>query len=150
MRSRKLLLLFFVLVLGGLVGIAEAPQQQAQNQQGTQLIGNPKKMCGWPPPSGVSAAEYENACSACTSMPVSKEASADGSTMTSHSCDGHYEFRIHVVAGKKSAAGAMRPMMKGGGLGADRRPEEKVGEIPEVDQTFTRYDAAYPFMNESR
>jgi len=50
MRSRKLLLLFFVLVLGGLVGIAEVPQQQAQNQQGTQVIGNPKKMCGWPRP----------------------------------------------------------------------------------------------------
>src|SRR5512136_2797696 len=150
MRSRKLLLLLFVLVLGGLVGIAEGPQQPVQIQQGTQVIGNPKKMCGWPPPAGVSAAEYENACFACTSMPVSKEASADGSTLTSHSCDGHYEFRIHVVPGKKSAPGAMRPIMKGGGLGADRPAEVKVGEIPEVAQTFTRYDSAYPFMNEKQ
>ena len=28
------------------------------------------------------------------------------------------------------------------------RQEKKVGEIPEVAKTFTRYDAAYPFMNE--
>jgi dipeptidase len=150
MRSRTLLLLFFILILGGFVGIAEAPQQQGDQQQGTRVVGNPKKMCGWPPPAGVAEADYENACLACTSMPVSKEASADGSTLTSHSCDGHYEFRIHVVPGRKNAPGTMRPIMKNGGLGADRKPEDKVGEIPEVEQTFTRYDAAYPFMNEKQ
>ena len=41
--------------------------------------------------------------------------------------------------------------MKGGGLGEEKPPnqqEHKVGEIPQVAQTFTRYDASYPFMNE--
>jgi dipeptidase len=154
MRSRKILLMLFVVLLGGLIGLAEAPQQAAKQQQLTlqqvPTLGSPKKMCGWPPPAGVSEAEWENACYACTSIPTTKEASADGSTMTTHSCDGHYEFRIHVIPGRKSAPGAMRPIMKGGGLGADRPPEVKVGEIPEVEQTFTRYDSAYPFMNEKQ
>ncbi len=41
--------------------------------------------------------------------------------------------------------------MKGGGLGEEKPPnlqEHKVGEIPQVEKTFTRYDASYPFMNE--
>jgi dipeptidase len=42
----------------------------------------------------------------------------------------------------------MRPVMRGGGLGADRPPAKQVGEIPEVETTFTRYDASYPFQNE--
>jgi dipeptidase len=164
MRSRKMLVALFVLVVGGLVGLTQVPRhpptvpaEQVQVQQlprTAQLpvpsYDSPKKLCGWPPPAGVSEAEWENACYACTSMPTTKEASVDGSTMTSHSCDGHYEFRIHVVPGKESAPGTMRPIMKGGGLGADRRPEAEVGEIPEVAQTFTRYDSAYPFMNEKQ
>lgn len=155
MRVKKVLLMLFVVLVGGLWAVAEAPRMQVPESQIVQarpdtFADNPKKLCGWPPPPGVSEAEYENACSACTSIPTSKEASADGSTLTSHSCDGHYEFRIKVVPGKKSAPGSMRPIMKGGGLGADRRPEQKVGEMPEVEQTFTRYDAAYPFMNEKQ
>ena len=41
--------------------------------------------------------------------------------------------------------------MKGGGLGEEKPPdqqEHKVGDMPQVAQTFTRYDASYPFMNE--
>jgi len=83
-------------------------------------------------------------------MPTSPEASADG-TLTSHSCDGGYEIRIKVVPGKTYPAGAKRDIMKGGGLGEEKPPnqqEHKVGEIPQVEKTFTRYDASYPFMNE--
>ncbi len=52
-------------------------------------------------------------CFSCTSVLVTKEASADGSMMTTHSCDGTYEFRLRVVPGAKYEAGAMRPIMKG-------------------------------------
>ncbi len=86
----------------------------------------------------------------CTSIPVDKDASAYGACLTSHSCDGHYEVRIHMVAGGKHAKGAMRPVMKGGGLGADRPAAKQVGEIPEAETTFTRIDASYPFMNEKQ
>jgi dipeptidase len=164
MRSRHMFLSLFALLIGGLIGLTQIPgsargpahelaqvrQAQPASPQPVSTYDSPKKLCGWPPPAGVSEAEWENACYACTSMPTTKEASVDGSTMTSHSCDGHYEFRIRVIPGRKNAPGTMRPIMKGGGLGADRKPEVKVGEIPEVSQTLTRYDSAYPFMNEKQ
>ncbi len=89
-------------------------------------------------------------CFSCTSVLVTKEASADGSMMTTHSCDGTYEFRLRVVPGGAHADGEMRPIMKGGGRGADMPQEVKVGEIPQVAQTYSRFDVAYPFMNEKQ
>ena len=86
----------------------------------------------------------------CTSIPVTKTASADGSVMTSHACDGGYEFRLHVVLGKSHQPGELRPVMKGGGNGAEQKQAVKVGEIPEVKETFSRFDIAYPFMNEKQ
>jgi len=86
----------------------------------------------------------------CTSILVSKGASVDGSVMTTHSCDGGWEFRLHVIPGKTHKPGEMRPVYKGGGRGAERKQAVKVGEIPEVKQTFSRFDIAYPFMNEKQ
>ena len=40
--------------------------------------------------------EFEN----CTSIVITKSASVDGSVMTTHSCDGDYEFRLKVIPGK--------------------------------------------------
>ena len=153
MRTRKMLLMLFVVLLGGLIrpGRGAATGGAATHAAAVSAIDSPKKLCGWPPPAGVSLAEWENACDALHVDPDdARRRRPTASTMTTHSCDGHYEFQIHVVPGKKSAPGAMRPIMKGGGLGADRPPEKKVGEIPEVEQTLTRYDAAYPFMNEKQ
>ncbi|MFC1554610.1 dipeptidase [candidate division KSB1 bacterium] len=86
----------------------------------------------------------------CTSVLVTKTVSTDGSVMTTHSVDGNYEFRIHLVPGKKFEKGAMRPVYKGGGRGREASQARIVGEIPEVEQTFTRYDASYSFMNEKQ
>ena len=86
----------------------------------------------------------------CTSVLVTKSASADGSVMTTHSCDGGYEFRIHLVPGRKNPPGTMRPVLKGGGFGRENKQARIVGEIPEVEKTFSRYDAAYSFMNEKQ
>ena len=88
--------------------------------------------------------------SACTSVVVGKDASIDGSVMTTHSVDGNYEFRLFIVEGKKHKPGTMRPVYKGGGFGRENDQAKLVGEIPEVEQTFTRFDAAYSFMNEKQ
>lgn len=152
MRSVRIVLTGFAVLLAGVLGGGgtlsgvAAPADPAVQQQ--DLSG--KKICGYPRPEGVPEEVWENACEACTSVPVTPEVSADG-TLTSHSCDGGYEVRIKVVPGQKYPAGTMRPVMKGGGLGEEKPPnrqEVKVGEIPQVEQTFTRYDASYPFMNE--
>jgi dipeptidase len=150
-RMTRFLFTGLIVLLAGVVGTA-GPQEATQ-QSGAQVIEPQiygKKICGWPKPEGVSDEVWQNACEACTSMPTSPEASADG-TLTSHSCDGGYEIRIKVVPGKMYPAGTKREVMKGGGLGEEKPPqgqEHKAGEIEQVAQTFTRYDASYPFMNE--
>ena len=151
MRRTRLLLIGLIVLMTATAGMAIP--QSAGPQGGAQVVEPQtygKKICGWPRPAGVSQEDWENACEACTSVPTSPEASADG-TLTSHSCDGGYEIRIRVVPGKAYPAGAMRDVMKGGGLGEEKPApvqERKVGEIPQVEKTFTRYDASYPFMNE--
>jgi dipeptidase len=141
-----------IVALAGAFGASSGTGLLAQSG-GTAVVQDAypgKKICGWPRPSGVPQEVWENACEACTSVPTSPEASVDGA-LTSHSCDGGYEIRIKVVPGKQYPAGAMRDVMKGGGLGEEKPPnrqEFKVGQIPQVAETFTRYDAAYPFMNE--
>jgi dipeptidase len=149
MRKRGLFLLGFILLLAGVIGAVSSqgvPKASGgQVAQDDQFVG--KKICGYPRPEGVPIEVWENACEACTSVPVSPETSADG-TLTSHSCDGGYEIRIKVVPGKSYPADSKRDVMKGGGLGEEKPPERKVGVIPQAAQTLTRYDASYPFMNE--
>ena len=152
MRRRGLFMLGFVLLAVGLIGAAGSQDVQkpsaVQGALPDEWVG--KKNAGYPRPEGVPIEVWENACEACTSVPTSPETSADG-TLTSHSCDGGYEIRIKVVPGKSYPAGAKRDIMKGGGLGEEKPPERqerKVGDMPQVAQTFTRYDASYPFMNE--
>jgi dipeptidase len=70
--------------------------------------------------------------------------------MTTHSVDGTYEFRIKIIPGKQHSPGTMRPVYKGGGRGREGTQARRVGEIPEVEKTFARYDSAYPFMNEKQ
>ncbi|HHY46555.1 MAG TPA: peptidase C69, partial [Firmicutes bacterium] len=84
---------------------------------------------------------------ACTSIPVSKEASADGSTMTAHTCDGWYDARTWVVPGGKHKPGEMAPVWQNL-LHSDREPAKKIGEIPEAEETYKYFYAAYPYMNE--
>jgi len=152
MRRRALFIAGFIVLLAGIIGAGGSQDVTkpfgGKVSQDDQWVG--KKICGYPRPEGVPVEVWENACEACTSMPVSPEASSDG-TLTSHSCDGGYEIRIKVVPGKTYPADAKRDVMKGGGLGEEKPPERqerKVGVIPQVAQTFTRYDASYPFMNE--
>jgi dipeptidase len=107
-------------------------------------------------PAGIGAkankikAPWPDEIDNCTSIPVSKAASADGSVMTSHACDGGYEFRLHVVLSRTHQPGEMRTVLKGGGNGAEQKQAVKGGEIPEVKETFSRFDIAYPFMNEKQ
>lgn len=85
--------------------------------------------------------------SACTTVAVGKDASATGAPMISHSVDGWYDERIEIIPGGKHAAGEMveiyrDPCQDG------YRVVEKVGEIPQVEETYTYFDTGYPFMNE--
>ncbi len=87
----------------------------------------------------------------CTSLLVGPDASVDGSTMTSHSCDsGTDRTWIALEPRKSHEAGSMAALW----LEPKRttRPNDpdriSVGEIPQVAETFKFMDAAYPIMNE--
>ena len=92
----------------------------------------------------LSSAVMANAC---TTIAVGKDASVDGSTMIAHSVDGWYDERIEVVPGGTHEPGEMvdiyrDPCQDG------YRPVELVGQVPQVEETYTYFDTGYPFMNE--
>jgi len=87
----------------------------------------------------------------CTCIMVGRLASADGSVITSHTCDGRYRTWIDVVEGKKHKEGALAEIFKGRmktEVPTDRRGVTVLGTIPQVAETFTIFDTAYPCMNE--
>lgn len=86
---------------------------------------------------------------ACTSMGVGKDASADGSVMVTHSCDGWYDHRVQIVKGGKHAAGEMVEIFNDPCF-ETKKEAEKVGEIPQAEETYTYFNVAYPFMNEKQ
>lgn len=86
---------------------------------------------------------------ACTPMAAGKDATVDGSTMVSHTCDGWYDNRIQIVPGETFEEGAMAPVYQEVCHGTrPGRPLVKVLEIPQVKETYTYFNIGYPFMNE--
>ncbi|MCF7936909.1 MAG: C69 family dipeptidase [Synergistales bacterium] len=86
---------------------------------------------------------------ACTPLAAGKDATVDGSTMTSHTCDGWYDNRIQIIPGQTFEEGAMAPVYQEVCHGTrPASPLQKVLEIPQVEKTYTYFHIGYPFMNE--
>ncbi len=86
---------------------------------------------------------------ACTTIMVGKDASVDGSIMTTHTCDGNYDARIQIIEGQKFPEGAVTTVYKTrchDGIPGYEMTE--LGQIPQVEETYTYFHIAYPFMNE--
>ncbi len=89
----------------------------------------------------------------CTSIMVGQLASVDGSVITSHSCDGNYRTWVRIEPGQKFPEGATTKIY--GGLlhnefAGDLRRVEVKGEIPQVRETYTFLNTAYPCLNEKQ
>jgi dipeptidase len=87
----------------------------------------------------------------CTSILVGRLASADGSTMTSHSCDSNNDRTwMNIVAGRKHAAGdtASVWLEPKESKGPDDPDRVEAGKIPQAPETYKYVNAAYPIMNE--
>ena len=84
---------------------------------------------------------------ACTTFAVGKDASANGATMVAHTCDGWYDHRIQVVEGGTHAEGETVDIYNDP-CTATKRDPELVGTVPQVAETYTYFNIAYPFMNE--
>lgn len=99
------------------------------------------------PATEVEEIAYEG----CTSVLVGKLASVDGSTMTSHSCDSWTDRTwINIVPHKKHKPGSMCAIYTK--TKRSKGPEDKdvlkVGEIPQVPETYGYINTAYAVMNE--
>ncbi|MDR0541966.1 MAG: C69 family dipeptidase [Dysgonamonadaceae bacterium] len=128
----------------------------------------------WPVLFGVTLAYSQTApresLGSCTSIMVGKQASADGSVITSHTCDGRYRTWMEIVPGQKHKKGETAKILRGT-LFTERMDEittvwqtSKVpqnpilhdfevalgvcGEIPEAEETYAFLYTAYPCMNE--
>jgi len=94
--------------------------------------------------------EYHESC---TSIMVGKEASTDGSVMTSHTCDAWYRTWVDFVPAREHKEGELHPVYKGTlhtSSAWSREGVKKVGEIPEVAKTYAYFNTAYPSMNEKQ
>jgi len=87
--------------------------------------------------------------SACTDIIVGKNASVDGSVITSHT-GAAPECRVHVVQGKTWEKGALAPVYWG--LQDVEKPiyqyGEIIGYIPQVEKTYTYFHSGYSHINE--
>lgn len=89
----------------------------------------------------------------CTSIMVGKDASTDGSVMTSHTCDAYYRTWLEFVPAAEYEDGAMHPVYWGTmhtSSAWSKENIEKKGEIPEVNKTYAYLNTAYPCLNEKQ
>jgi len=89
----------------------------------------------------------------CTTIMVGRLASTDGSVMTSHSCDGNYRTWLEIFPHKKFEKGTMHPVYSGMLHTEEAWDMTKItlkGEIPEVAETYSFLNTAYPCLNEKQ
>ncbi len=88
----------------------------------------------------------------CTSILVGRLASADGSVITSHTCDSHRTRAwIDITPPMKHRQGEMvicRKRTEVDSLAMPKYGRDPAGEIPQVRETYGFINTAYPCMNE--
>lgn len=88
----------------------------------------------------------------CTSITVGKNASADGSVITSHTDDSHRtRSEMDIIPAMNHDKNATATMYKREACNDFAMPTYKhtpIGEIPQIDHTFAFINTAYPCMNE--
>lgn len=99
----------------------------------------------------VSAQEYVG--QSCTSIMVGKKASADGSVITSHTCDGRYRTWVQWEPAQDHKPGELHRVLRGTmhtKFRGDTTGVKLMGEIPQVAHTYAYLNTAYPCLNEKQ
>ena len=89
----------------------------------------------------------------CTSIMVGRLASTDGSVMVGHTCDGNYRTWANIVPHKKHDKGSTKKIYWGNlhtEFVTDMRGKILKGEVPEVEETYSYVNVAYPSLNEKQ
>ena len=96
---------------------------------------------------------YQRDPLSCTSIMVGKKASADGSVMTSHTCDSWYRTWVDVRPAADYKDGTMEDIFDGRMHTEFVEDQSKVtlkGQIPQVKHTYRILDTSYPCLNEKQ
>lgn len=99
----------------------------------------------------LSAQEFNG--QSCTSIMVGRKASADGSVITSHTCDGRYRTWAQMEPSADHEPGTMHPVLRGTmatRFRGDTTGVKLMGEIPEAAHTYAYLNTAYPCLNEKQ
>ena len=99
----------------------------------------------------LSAQEFDG--QSCTSVMVGRKASADGSVITSHTCDGRYRTWAQMEPAADHEPGAMHQVLRGTmhtKFRGDTAGVKLMGEIPQVAHTYAYLNTAYPCLNEKQ
>ena len=89
----------------------------------------------------------------CTSIMVGKNASTDGSVITSHTCDSWYRTWMQIVPAKDHKSDAKNTIFNGRMHTQSPLDSTKMyqkGAIPQVAHTYRYLDTAYPCLNEKQ
>ena len=95
----------------------------------------------------------EKARMSCTSIMVGRNASADGSVMTSHTCDSWYRTWMRMVPARDYERDTVTAIYEGRMHTQSAQDSTKMyrrGVIPQARHTFRFLDTAYPCMNEKQ
>ncbi len=87
----------------------------------------------------------------CTSIMVGRLATADGSVITSQTADGVYRTWMEISPHRKNESGATNKIYTGRmdmRSSKDESGLKLTGEIPEIPESFSFFNMAYPAMNE--
>jgi len=89
----------------------------------------------------------------CTSITVGRLASEDGSVIVGHTCDGNYRTWMNIVPHQTHPEGSVRQVWWGNlntETPTDMRGKILKGEIPQVAETYSYVNVAYPCLNEKQ
>jgi len=99
----------------------------------------------------LSAQEFDG--QSCTSIMVGRMASADGSVITSHTCDGRYRTWAQMEPARDHQPGARHQVLRGTmktRFRGDTVGVKVMGEIPQAAHTYAYLNTAYPCLNEKQ
>ncbi|MDE6578664.1 MAG: C69 family dipeptidase [Muribaculaceae bacterium] len=103
--------------------------------------------------AGAASLFAQDAPDACTSIMVGKKASADGSVMTSHTCDSWYRTWMQMADAKDYPRDTVVSIFKGRmhtEYPSSRDGMTEAGTIPQAKHTYRFLDTAYPCLNEKQ
>jgi len=89
----------------------------------------------------------------CTSILVGRQASTDGSVITSHTCDGRYRTWAYVEPAADYPNGSLHDVCKGTmhtAFRGDTTGVRLAGQIPQAAHTYAYLNTGYPCLNEKQ